>query len=366
MAAPHTGPDSGPSFGTLLRHYRSMAGLTQEALAERAGLSARNIRDLERGGQRRPRRDTVERLATALALQPADQALFVAAIRWPGTAGTDLIAAPEIAAPPLVGRTLELERLERHLAGGEPALLLLTGEPGIGKSRLLQAATARAAGHGLRVLAGGCRPRGGQAPYTPLLEAVQAYLQVARPIDLRRALAGAAWLVRLLPELATAPIEPLPAWILPPEQERRLMFDAVQRFLANVAGPSGTLLVLDDLQWANTDALDLLAALVRAATRLPLRVLGAYRSTEVNPEDPLSVWLGDLAHAGLAAQYTTDHSPFRRPNSSSNISWLAHPTTSRRSERGWRGGQAACPSFCAAAPWPWRGMNICRRRCRGI
>jgi tetratricopeptide (TPR) repeat protein/transcriptional regulator with XRE-family HTH domain len=303
MAAPQTGSDRRPSFGTLLRHYRSTAGLTQEALAERAGLSARNIRDLERGGGRRPRRDTVERLATALALQPADQTLFVAAIHQPGAAGADQVAAAEVPASPLIGRVQELERLERHLAGRGPALLLLAGEPGIGKSRLLQAAVARAVGQGLRVLAGGCQRRGGQTPYSPLLEAVQAYLWEVRRTDVRGALAGCAWLVRLLPELAAGPIEPLPSWTLPPAQERRLMFDAVQRFLANVAGPCGTLLVLDDMQWANPDALDLLTALVRAVERLPLRVLGAYRDTEVGSEDPLSILLGDLVPAGLAAQY---------------------------------------------------------------
>jgi hypothetical protein len=74
----------------------------------------------------------------------------------------------------------------------------------------------------------------------------------------------------------------------------------VVRLLGNVAGPAGTLLLLDDLQWAGPDALDLLTALVRAATEVPLRVIGAYRTTEVGPGDPLGILLADLAHAGLA------------------------------------------------------------------
>src|SRR5207237_2343845 len=118
----------------------------------------------------------------------------------------------------------------------------------------------------------------------------------------RASLQGCAWLVRLLPELAGGSIEPLPTWTLPPEQERRLLFGAVGRYLANVAGPAGTLLVLDDLQWAGPDALDLLATLVRSAVEIPLRVIGAYRDTEVQPHDPLSILLADLAHAGLAAR----------------------------------------------------------------
>jgi len=120
---------------------------------------------------------------------------------------------------------------------------------------------------------------------------------------------GCAWLVRLLPELTDGPIEPLPAWTLPPEQERRLMVEAVLRWLANVAGPAGTLLVLDDPQCANPDALDLLTVLARSASEVPLRLLGAYRHTEVGPRDPLSVMLADLAQAGLATQHTLPLTP---------------------------------------------------------
>jgi predicted ATPase len=73
----------------------------------------------------------------------------------------------------------------------------------------------------------------------------------------------------------------------------------VARFLANVAGPAGTLLVLDDLQWAGADALDLLAALVGSAAEVPVRVVGAYRTTEVQPDDPLALLLLDHARADL-------------------------------------------------------------------
>src|SRR5439155_16246383 len=195
--------------------------------------------------------------------------------------------------PPLVGRQGELALLERHLAGEGPPLLLLAGEPGIGKSRLLRAAAQRATGCGWRVLVGGCQRRRGQAPFAPLLEALESYLARRGRTELRADLRGCAWLVRLLPELASGPIEPLPAWTLPPEQERRLLDKAVGRLLANVAGPAGTLLLLDDLQWADPDALELLATLVRAAAEIPLRVLGAYRDTEVQTNDALAGVLAD-------------------------------------------------------------------------
>jgi transcriptional regulator with XRE-family HTH domain/tetratricopeptide (TPR) repeat protein len=311
-----------PTFGALLRRYRLTAGLTQELLAERAGVSARAISDLERGTRRAPRADTLALLATALNLAaPARGALEAAARPLDHPSALTRPARPRGLLLPLVGRAHELALLTRHLAASPevPApeatapLLLLTGEPGIGKSRLLEEAVRRAADYGLRVLQGGCQRRGGQASYSPVLEALTHHIHGQPPAQQRRDLQGCAWLVRLLPELASAPIEPLPAWTLTPEQERRLMFAAVGRFLRNVAGPRGTLLVLDDLQWAGADALELLATLVRFPAPLAtstdagpggeLRVLGAYRDTEVAPAHPLSLLLSDLAHARLATQH---------------------------------------------------------------
>ena len=189
------------------------------------------------------------------------------------------------------------------MAAEGPPVLLLAGEPGIGKSSLLALAAKRAEAHGWCVLAGGCHRRGGQAPYAPILGALQSHLQRQSSTRLRAHLQGCSWLIRLLPELAGGPIEPLPTWDLPLEQERRLLFEAVARFLSNIAGPAGTLLLLDDLQWAGRDALDLLAALVWSPAAAALRVIGAYRDTETQPRDPLAEMLADLAHAGRATQH---------------------------------------------------------------
>ncbi|HXT34816.1 MAG TPA: hypothetical protein VN837_04485, partial [Chloroflexota bacterium] len=77
----------------------------------------------------------------------------------------------------------------------------------------------------------------------------------------------------------------------------------VARFLTNIAGPAGTLLVLDDLQWAGPDALDLLATLVHSVPDVPLRVLVAYRDAEASPNESLAALLADLADAGLARHH---------------------------------------------------------------
>jgi tetratricopeptide (TPR) repeat protein/transcriptional regulator with XRE-family HTH domain len=320
-------PEGAPiTFAALLRQYRLAAGLTQAQLAEGAGLSSRGISDLERGARRLPRRDTLALLTTALGLSARERAHFEAAAHALAGAGTAeprrfprgrpsrqarLAALAALArattgspALPLVGRIPELRLLEQHLAGEGPPLLLLAGEPGIGKTRLLQEADGRAARMGWTVLSGGCSRGGGQQPFAPVLEALERHIYAQMPPRLRADLRGCAWLVRLLPELAEGPIEPLPTWTLPPEQERRLFFGAVRRYLANVAGPAGTLLLLDDLQWAGADALALLDALVRAAPTLRLRLVGAYRDTEMQSADPLASWLADLAQAALVRQHT--------------------------------------------------------------
>jgi transcriptional regulator with XRE-family HTH domain len=330
--APPSGEESLP-FGQLLRESRQAQALTQEALAERSGLSARTIQHLERGVTR-PYRDTVGRLARALALSPEARQRFEAAApsaprqaappdrasqgRSPEGGAVLLHGKPPAlaraaptgprpplaaaAGPPLAGRAEELALLERHVHGQGPPVLLVAGEPGIGKSRLLQEVGRRATTLGWTVLWGGCQRRGGQDPYTPLVDALARHLAGQTRAQQQTALAGCAWLVRLLPELAAAPIEPLPAWHVSPEQERRLMFLAVGHYLRNAAGPAGTLLLLDDLQWAGADALDLLLALARDGLEAPVRVVGAYRDSEAGPQDPLSATLAALAGAGLARQ----------------------------------------------------------------
>jgi tetratricopeptide (TPR) repeat protein/transcriptional regulator with XRE-family HTH domain len=289
----------------LLKRYRRAAGLTQEALAERAQYSAVYIGMMERS-ERVPQHSTVEALADALSLSPPERARLLAG--GAGQESRDTAVPPRIVSERtrLVGRVHELALLERHCGlttGEEMPLLLLTGEPGIGKSRLLREAAAGAAAHGLSILCGTCFRHGGQEPYAPVLEAVERHIHSQTPAALRQYLEGCSWLVRLLPELGEQALAPLPKCALPPEQERRLMFRAVRRYLANVAGPLGTLLVLDDLQWAEADALDLLAALVRSVTSAPaeppLRIIGAYRDTDMRPEDPLGILLEDLGRAQL-------------------------------------------------------------------
>jgi predicted ATPase/DNA-binding XRE family transcriptional regulator len=120
-------------FGSLLRRYRALAGLSQEALAERAGISRRGIADLERGARRFPYPDTAFRLAAALELSGVERATFMAACRPRPTASTRRYAL-QIEPSPLVGRQRELAEISQLVAGSR--VLTLTGTGGIGKTRV--------------------------------------------------------------------------------------------------------------------------------------------------------------------------------------------------------------------------------------
>lgn len=138
-------PSSAP-FAEVLKQYRLAALLSQEALAERARLSARAISDLERGINRTPRAETVSLLADALRLNPRQRAAFHAAAR-PGEARLD--ADPghppnnlPVASSSLVGRERELAAIVELLRTGQARLLTLTGPGGVGKTRLALEAAA--------------------------------------------------------------------------------------------------------------------------------------------------------------------------------------------------------------------------------
>ena len=136
---------SAATFGSLLRHHRLAAGLTQEALAERAGVSARGVQDLERA-RTTPRAETVRLLAEALDLSPQARADLIAAAR-PELAATPTpsaiplrLAAVPVPPTPLVGREREVAEacaLVRRARDAEGTrLLTLAGPGGVGKTRL--------------------------------------------------------------------------------------------------------------------------------------------------------------------------------------------------------------------------------------
>ena len=130
------------SFGALLKRYRLVAGLSQEALAARATLSARAISDLERGIKLRPHFETLELLTDALSLPAQQRALLHASARpemAPAPSATrwaSSISSLPLAPTPLIGREQERSRALACLRSTSGRLLTITGPSGVGKTRL--------------------------------------------------------------------------------------------------------------------------------------------------------------------------------------------------------------------------------------
>ena len=160
--------DATPTCGQLLQRYRVLAGLTQEELAERAGYSGNYIGKLEQDQRELPAA-AADRLAAVLGLADQDRAALRAA-RERRQGGRQLPARQ------LAGRDAEMAQIRQFLAGAGPPVLLLAGEPGMGKTRLLEEAASRAAGGGWGVAQGGCLRRA-QDAYAPLSGALDDALQ---------------------------------------------------------------------------------------------------------------------------------------------------------------------------------------------
>jgi predicted ATPase len=247
---------------------------------------------LERG-VRLPGPGTLAPLLEALELNESER-LELQQATWGTFPSSPPVEQPQTSASTLVGRSAEQTQIDDFLTRSAPALLVV-GDAGIGKTRLLEDARRLAVARGITTLAAGSNPNPTSPPrsYAPLLDALSGFVHIQSARRLRGLLHGCEWMARLLPELLDVGIVP-PEVRLSAEQERRLIFRAVARFLTQSAGPGGALLVLDDLQSASTEALDLLAFLLSGPTRV--RLLGAYRPGDLASMHPPSALVANLLH----------------------------------------------------------------------
>jgi tetratricopeptide (TPR) repeat protein len=199
---------------------------------------------------------------------------------------------------PFVGRERELVELQaglEHALAGRGCLVLLAGEPGIGKTRLAEEFSIIARQLGARALWGRCWEGEGAPAFWPWVQVVRTSLQAYTPEGLAIDLGpGAADIARIVPEVrALLPASP-PSPELEPAQARFRLFDSVTTFLKNIAHMQPLVLILDDLQWADKSSLLLLHFLARALHDARLLVIGTYRDTELRQGHPLAETLGGL------------------------------------------------------------------------
>src|SRR3989440_2427444 len=204
-----------------------------------------------------------------------------------------------------IGRQRELNLIWNHYhaaSNGNAHVVLVSGELGIGKTRLLDEVGALATKDGAIVLYGGASEAKGMPPYLPFLEAFGRHIQVT-PLDQLRTQVAAApqILATLLPELITR-LGDLPASPpLPPEQARFRLYEAIGAFLEVIGAPHILVLILDDLQWADTASLDLLCHLAHHQSNAHLLVLGAYRESEIERNPMLARTLAELTRQRVLA-----------------------------------------------------------------
>src|SRR3954454_20451509 len=239
-----------------------------------------------------------ERLRRDLGVAPSAESRAIAT----KLRGEELAAAPvgdQLPLPPgiprhegeMVGRERELEELNAALSRareGEARVVLVAGDAGMGKTRLASDFARAAHARGATVLFGRCDEEA-LAPYQPWVEALR-HLVISAPVEHVRRFAGSAApeLARVVPALADrlpGLPEPLRA---EPDTERYRLFEAVAGVLAGIASGAPTVLLLDDLHWADKPTVLLLLHAVRSAGSSRLLVVGSYRENEIGRDHPLT------------------------------------------------------------------------------
>ncbi|HEX2240025.1 MAG TPA: AAA family ATPase [Actinomycetota bacterium] len=218
---------------------------------------------------------------------------------------TDEAPVTVLGRTPYVGREAEkaeLLRLMEKAVAGQGAVVMIGGEPGVGKTRLAEEILAEAAKRGMLGLVGHCYETESAPPYVAFVEILESAARgAARSEALREALGDVAGeIARIVPELRRLFPDIPPPLELPPEQERRYLFNSIAEFLQRAGALRPQLLLLDDLHWADEPTLLLLEHLSERVHELPVLIVGTYRDVELDTARPLANALERLVRRRLA------------------------------------------------------------------
>jgi len=199
------------------------------------------------------------------------------------------MARRNLISPVLVGRDAELavltDALEAAVAG-DPSVVIVGGEAGVGKTRLVEEAAAGARATGARVLTGGCVELGGEGlPFSPLVDALRTLVRTEPPDELDAFVGPArSELARLLPELDP---ETALGSLSPTDTGNARLLELSLGVIQRLAAHQPLMFVIEDLHWADQSTLDLVALLVRALRGVRVLLVLSVRSDELHRDHPL-------------------------------------------------------------------------------
>jgi DNA-binding CsgD family transcriptional regulator len=198
---------------------------------------------------------------------------------------------------PLVGRDADLDVLTGLLAAaaaGQSVVALVSGDAGIGKTRMAAELAATARGRGFTVLPGRCAELAGVIPYLPLADALRNAAAGPSADELAAAVAARPVLAQLLPDRPITPAVTSPPSDDAPGLARQRLFGAVLGLLTELAAASPVLLILEDMHWADDSALDLVTFLSRVLRRERVAIVVSYRTDDLHRQHPLRPVLAEL------------------------------------------------------------------------
>lgn len=193
---------------------------------------------------------------------------------------------------PFVGRETELAQLERILEQvmrGRGGVVLVGGEPGVGKTRLAEEVAMRAQQKGMVSFIGHCYEMEGALPYSPFVEILEANAETI-PADTFREIMGdsAPELARFAPQIKKMFPDIAPPADMPAEEDRRYTFNSISRYIRRAAAGAPIMLTLDDLHWGDDATLLLLEHLALNLQDVPVLIIGTYRDVELAVGRPLA------------------------------------------------------------------------------
>jgi class 3 adenylate cyclase len=220
-----------------------------------------------------------------------------------GDSAEAVIPLERLSSGVFVGRERELEQARACLDegfAGRGQVLMMVGEPGIGKTRTAEELTTWGRMRGAQVLWGRCYEGEGAPAYWPWVQIVRAYIHEHDPQLLRSEMGSGAAIIaeivsgvrELLPGLETLPPTD-------PEHARFRLFDSIASFLVNASRRVPLLLVIDDLHWADRSSLLLLQFLVQEIPEARIAVVGTYRDVELSRQHPLEEALAEISRGRL-------------------------------------------------------------------